>query len=79
MEVELIKGGRFNLTTKTPNLKKLAIGLGWQASHNGQNYDIDASVFMLGTNGKVPDELYQKLLNEFPSWIRAAKVKGILR
>ncbi|MEH2022523.1 TerD family protein [Nostoc sp.] len=30
MEIELSKGGRFNLSKEAPNLKKVAIGLGWQ-------------------------------------------------
>jgi stress response protein SCP2 len=32
MEIELSKGGRFNLSKEARNLKKVAIGLGWQTN-----------------------------------------------
>ncbi|MEA5600898.1 TerD family protein [Nostoc sp. UHCC 0252] len=67
MEIELNKGGRLNLSKEVPDLKNVAIGLGWQASHNGQTYDIDASVFMLGADGKVPDEKYFVFYNNLES------------
>ncbi|KAB8319401.1 stress protein [Tolypothrix campylonemoides VB511288] len=67
MEIELTKGGRFNLSKEAPNLKKLAIGLGWQVNQAGQTYDIDASVFMLGANGKVPNEKYFVFYNNLQS------------
>jgi stress response protein SCP2 len=67
MEIELTKGGRFNLSKEAPDLKQVAIGLGWQVNQNGQSYDIDASVFMLGTDGKVPDEKYFVFYNNLQS------------
>jgi tellurite resistance protein TerA len=67
MEIELTKGGRFNLSKEAPNLKKVAIGLGWQINQSGQTYDIDASVFMLGADGKIPDEKYFIFYNNLQS------------
>lgn len=67
MEIELTKGGRFNLSKEAPDLKKVAIGLGWQVNQNGQSYDIDASVFMLSTDGKVPDDKYFVFYNNLQS------------
>ncbi|BAY42216.1 stress protein (plasmid) [Nostoc sp. NIES-2111] len=67
MEIELTKGGRFNLSKEAPNLKKVAIGLGWQVSQNGQTYDIDASAFMLGADSKVPNEKYFVFYNNLQS------------
>lgn len=67
MEIELTKGGRFNLSKEAPALQKIAIGLGWQVNQNQQNYDIDVSVFMLNTNGKVPDEKYFVFYNNLQS------------
>lgn len=67
MGIQLIKGGRFNLSKETPDLKKIGIGLGWEVSDTGQSYDIDASVFMLGTDGKVPDERYFVFYNNLKS------------
>ncbi|MEH2118301.1 VWA domain-containing protein [Nostoc sp.] len=76
MEIELNKGGRFNLSKEVPDLKKVAIGLGWQASHNGQSYDIDASVFMLGAEGKVPDEKYFVFYNNLESFDGSLRHSG---
>jgi tellurite resistance protein TerA len=67
MEIELSKGGRFNLSKEAPNLKKVAIGLGWQINQAGQTYDIDASVFMLNAGGKIPDEKYFIFYNNLQS------------
>jgi tellurite resistance protein TerA len=67
MEIELSKGSRFNLSKEAPNLKKVAIGLGWQINQGGQTYDIDASVFMLGVDGKIPDEKYFIFYNNLQS------------
>ena len=76
MEIELDKGGRFNLSKEVPNLKKVAIGLGWQASQNGQKYDIDASVFMLGVDGKVTDEKYFVFYNNLESFDGSLRHSG---
>ena len=56
MGIQLTKGGRFNLSKEAPDLKKVAIALGWQVSQSGQSYDIDASVFMLGADSRIPTE-----------------------
>ena len=42
MAVSLSKGGNISLSKSSPNLKKIDIGLGWNAPD-----DVDASVFML--------------------------------
>ncbi|MCC5667742.1 TerD family protein [Nostoc sp. CHAB 5784] len=76
MEIELNKGGRFNLSKEVPDIKKVAIGLGWQASHNEQSYDIDASVFMLGADGKVPDEKYFVFYNNLESFDGSLRHSG---
>ncbi|MCC5608541.1 TerD family protein [Nostoc sp. CHAB 5834] len=76
MEIELNKGGRFNLSKEVPGLKKVAIGLGWQASHNGQSYDIDASVFMLGADAKIHDEKYFVFYNNLESFDGSLRHSG---
>ncbi|MCF2150633.1 TerD family protein [Desmonostoc muscorum LEGE 12446] len=76
MEIELSKGGRFNLSQEAPNLKKVAIGLGWQVNQAGQTYDIDASVFMLGADGKIPDEKYFVFYNNLQSLDGSLKHSG---
>ena len=56
--MELTKGERFNISQEAPNLKKMAIALGWQVTDAGQSYDIDVSAFMLGADGKIPNDQY---------------------
>lgn len=54
MAISLQKGGNVSLSKTSPNLKNVLIGLGWDArSTSGDDFDLDASVFMVGANGKV--------------------------
>lgn len=55
MSVSLSKGGRVSLSKEAPSLKNLKIGLGWDANQTdtGSACDLDASVFLLGKDGKV--------------------------
>ena len=52
MAIILEKGGRFNLTKKEPALQKIMIGLGWEVLP-GNSLDLDASVFLTGSNKKL--------------------------
>ena len=56
--IQLTKGERFNLSKEAPALTQVVIGLGWSVSQTGQSFDVDASVFMLGSDQKIPDEKY---------------------
>ncbi|MCW2244656.1 tellurium resistance protein TerD [Azospirillum fermentarium] len=57
MSVSLSKGGNVSLSKSEPDLKKILIGLGWDArATDGADFDLDASAFMLGANHKVPNE-----------------------
>lgn len=52
--LSLQKGGNINLTKTTPGLALLHIGLGWDArATDGQDFDLDATAFMLSSAGKV--------------------------
>ncbi|MDD2867773.1 MAG: TerD family protein [Neomegalonema sp.] len=54
MAVSLSKGGNVSLTKEAPGLSSVTIGLGWDARvTDGAAFDIDASVFICGENGKV--------------------------
>ncbi|ELA09498.1 tellurium resistance protein [Moraxella macacae 0408225] len=54
MAISLNKGGNLSLTKTDPNLNKLLIGLGWdERATSGSDFDLDASVFLLGENGRV--------------------------
>jgi uncharacterized protein YjbI with pentapeptide repeats/stress response protein SCP2 len=76
MSIELTKGERFNLSQEVPNFNKLAIALGWQVSQTAQNCDIDASVFMLATDGRIPDEKYFVFYNNLTSPDGAVRHSG---
>ena len=54
MAVSLSKGGNVSLSKEAPGMKKIAMGLGWDARvTDGADFDLDASVFLVGENGKV--------------------------
>ncbi|MBF0606781.1 MAG: TerD family protein [Candidatus Magnetobacterium sp. LHC-1] len=54
MAISLTKGGNVSLTKSAPGLKKMFVGLGWDARiTDGSAFDLDASVYLLGANGKV--------------------------
>ena len=54
MAVSLQKGGNVSLTKEAPGLTNVIAGLGWDTRQtDGAAFDLDASVFMLGEDGKV--------------------------
>ncbi|MBI6550252.1 TerD family protein [Xenorhabdus lircayensis] len=54
MGVSLSKGGNVSLSKEAPTMKNVLIGLGWDArATDGQDFDLDASAFLLAANGKV--------------------------
>ena len=55
MAVSLTKGQKVDLTKGNPGLCNLLVGLGWDTNRydGGHDVDLDASVFMLGENGKL--------------------------
>lgn len=58
MPISLQKGQKVDLTKGNPGLKHLMIGLGWDVNQfdGGADFDLDASAFLLGDNGKVPSQ-----------------------
>jgi tellurium resistance protein TerD len=53
MAVSLSKGGNVSLSKEAPGLKQILVGLGWDArSTDGQDFDLDASAFLLKNDGK---------------------------
>lgn len=54
MAVSLSKGGNVSLSKEAPGLSKVLVGLGWDARvTDGTDFDLDASVFVCGDDGKV--------------------------
>lgn len=54
MALSLQKGGNLSLSKTDPTLTRILVGLGWDPrATDGTEFDLDASVFLLGANGKV--------------------------
>jgi tellurium resistance protein TerD len=64
MAINLEKGQRVNV-----NLPKFVVGLGWDdnSSSTGQDFDLDASVFILGENRKLLADEYFVFYNNLKS------------
>ncbi|WP_342430773.1 TerD family protein [Neobacillus sp. FSL H8-0543] len=56
MGVTLSKGQKVDLTKAYPGLQNVVVGLGWDISNQGSNFDLDASTFLLGQTGKVQSD-----------------------
>lgn len=78
MAINLSKGERINLSKEAPSMKQATIGLGWDTNQTdtGHPYDLDASVFMVTANGKIPSEQYFVFYNNLQSPDDAVKSLG---
>ena len=62
MAINMQKGQRVNV-----GLSKVAVGLGWEPAVTGKEADLDASVFMIGKNGKLPEDEFFVFYNNLTS------------
>ncbi|MDE5097391.1 MAG: TerD family protein [Trichodesmium sp. St16_bin4-tuft] len=78
MSINLSKGERLNLSKESPNLTQAGIGLGWDinTTDTGSEFDLDASIFMLGANAKIPAEKYFVFYNNLTSPDGSVKHSG---
>ncbi|MGL5124517.1 MAG: TerD family protein [Fusobacteriaceae bacterium] len=55
MAINLQKGQKIDLTKTNPGLNKVVLGLGWDTNKydNGQNFDLDTSIFMVSKENTV--------------------------
>lgn len=68
MAISLIKGQNISLSKTDSSLKNILVGLGWDTrSTDGQDFDLDASVFMATENGKVPSDRHFIFYNQLVS------------
>ena len=51
--LNLKKNDVLDLTKKNPGLDKVILGAGWDVATVGQDFDIDISAFLVGSNNKV--------------------------
>ena len=60
MAIDLKKGSKINLKKETPFAKIFVVGLGWDPNEQASSYqfDLDASAFLVGANGKIISDEY---------------------
>jgi|TARA_B110001469_G_C9644259_1_gene324975 tellurium resistance protein TerD len=69
MGVSLQKGGNVSLDKAAPGMTKILIGLGWdERATDGAEFDLDASLFLLNSQGKARGDndfiFYNKLTSD---------------
>ncbi len=64
MSINLSKGEGINFSKEAPGMKTARIALGWDIN---PAFDLDVSIFMLGANGKIPNEQYFVFYNNLES------------
>jgi len=64
MAINLEKGQRQSI-----DAPKFVVGLGWDSnsSNTGESFDLDASVFLIGANGKIPNDNHFVYYNNLKS------------
>jgi len=77
MALSLKKGENVSLSKADVSLSNVLIGLGWEArTTNGQDFDLDASLFMVGENGKVQNDDWFIFYNQLTSPCRSVEHTG---
>ena len=64
MSISISKGEGINFSKEAPGIKNARIALGWDIN---PAFDLDVSIFMLGSNGKIPNEKYFVFYNNLES------------
>lgn len=69
MAINLSKGERISLEKVAPGLVQIFIGLGWDinVTDTGGDFDIDASIFLLGSNEKLISDKHFIFYNNLKS------------
>lgn len=64
MTINLSKGTTLNLAKVNPNLEAVFAGLGWDVGTGGTTFDLDVSVLMLGSNGRLVSDKHFVFYNQ---------------
>ena len=68
MAITLKKGGNVSLSQSEPGLKTILVGVGWDArASDGNDFDLDASAFLLGGDQRVVSESHFVFYNNLTS------------
>ena len=77
MAISLKKGENTNLSNAAPGMTKMAVGLGWNARATaGEEFDLDASAFMLNEGDKVSSDTHFIFYNQDASPEGSVKYMG---
>ncbi len=77
MGVSLQKGGNVSLEKIAPGMTKCMIGLGWDTRvTDGEDFDLDATLFMLGADGKIRSDADFIFYNNLKSTCGAVEHMG---
>lgn len=76
MSVNLTKGESVDLSKKSPGLKKVFVGSGWDVSQDGKSMDLDLGVFLNTAEGRVLDKNSFIFFNNKVSPDQSAKHSG---
>ena len=79
MTVSLAKGQRVSLEKIAPGMTKAFVGLGWDTKKvdTGNDFDLDASVFLLGSNDKLLSDKHFIFYNNLASPDAAKSVEHL--
>ena len=69
MSISLVKGQKINIEKNGQALQKFTVGMGWDVNDtdSGQGFDLDASAFLLGENGKTLSQQHFVFYNNLKS------------
>lgn len=77
MAISLSKGGNISLSRTDPNMTRILIGLGWESREtSGDDFDLDASVFLVQESGKVRSDEDFIFYNQLISSCRSVEHTG---
>jgi tellurium resistance protein TerD len=77
MSISLNKGGNLSLSKQAPGLTRILVGLGWDTrSSDGQDFDLDASAFLLKEGDKVRSDADFIFYNQLKSPDGSVEHKG---
>jgi tellurium resistance protein TerD len=68
MSVSLSKGGNVSLSKEAPGLRAILVGLGWDIrTTTGDDFDLDASALLVGTDGRILSDQHFVFFNNLRS------------
>ncbi|MEW5925921.1 MAG: TerD family protein [Gemmatimonadota bacterium] len=77
MAISLSKGGNVSLSKEVPGLRRILVGLGWDArATDGNPFDLDASAFLLGEGDRVRSDADFVFYNQAEGGAGAVRHQG---